>query len=267
MARGRLRCACFARDKAVSKYSQLHTNAGRDTVHFATDARYHVVPHDGYRERLTEMLVAAEGISAGQQPRPWVLHTLSMGGLKYATTLLHLAHERRDPRAVAWAQQLAGIVVDSAPGNLSPHSYAMAVAGHLPADTWQYHSNYWRAFAAQTAYSLYDETVNVGQPGPHTRFGLPYLWTHPVCQRLPMLFVYGKGDKVCKSSDTERAIERIRRASRIDPALIQTATFDSPHVAHFRFHPEEYTRAVNDFCALCLDRVNAKAKARVGPPE
>ena len=68
----------------------------------------------------------------------------------------------------------------------------------------------------------------------------------PAC---PQLYVYSSADAVIPATSVEAFIEEQKKAGR----MVKACNFEtSPHVDHFRSHPEKYSEQLTCFLKVCM---------------
>ncbi|KAK3877737.1 hypothetical protein Pcinc_017589 [Petrolisthes cinctipes] len=77
--------------------------------------------------------------------------------------------------------------------------------------------------------------------------------------RCPQLFLYSKADKLIHSDDVEFFISE---RQKLGVMVVAKCWADSPHVQHYRMHPEEYRESVYSFLGLCLNQEGSASTHR-----
>lgn len=168
------------------------------------------------------------------QPRQLWIHSFSNGGLIYASRLIELWEQTREPGI------LRGCIFDSAPSlDTSPKTPATVVSAAIGnAPSW---------FKAMVYYIIFGWIWILSKigglfgrmPDLHGYFGVPLLGR----MKTPSLFLYSAADEI-----TDANMLRDFLARRMDPKRSTSHDFqDSPHVQHFRHHRKEYSDLVHGF--------------------
>ena len=170
--------------------------------------------------------------------RPVILHCLSNGGcntFRMVTDLIHSSHP-------STKLNLTHIILDSAPGaNKSPKSAAKALT------TWIQQP--WLKFLAKCAVFAYFGIVK----SIYFLFTFGKSYQSPVAlaeQKLldyakcPRLYFYSEIDDLIPFKDVEAHADE---AERLGNPVRRVKWSHTPHVQHYRFDPERYTKEIQDF--------------------
>jgi len=238
-----------ASERHLSKYTSWHNSQGRDTLSTISPTTSILLPQLG-RTQAAQMLEHAMELSEQQEHggrRPLLFHVFSNNGLYFYANMLHQVAQNKRYEQVL--HSTLGCIFDSTPSHLSVDIFAKGFGGALlgalgithngrPAyDHWLVYPLiraffYAPSFCRKNLVTLLDA----------------YTYFQPKC---PHLFLYSKADELIPHTDVEQAIQL---TTNMDIPTKERCWEDSPHVAHFRLHPDEYSGLVRDFLHDCADR-------------
>ncbi|KAK7500371.1 hypothetical protein BaRGS_00008278 [Batillaria attramentaria] len=159
--------------------------------------------------------------------RQIVIHGFSIGAFVYTQLLLQLQQGGPAHRAVR--QRLVGAVMDS-PAYMDQMVRGIAdSASNVPAVRWLVH------FTLQSYLSLFPKSVTFHYRESHRVF-------HDNC--VPTLILYSSADRISSAEVSEDYMREWREKGY---RVFCRKWGDSPHVGHFRLHPEQYTEALYSF--------------------
>lgn len=243
-----------ANERHLGKYSSWYSSQGYDTLSFISPATSILFPQFG-RKHAVQLLDYAIDLSeqtkdGKQEKRPILFHVFSNNGLYfYANVLQQVARSSQYERVL---HSTLGCVFDSTPSHLSVEIFTKGFGGALlgamgitnggrPAyDHWLVSPIIRALFSVALAPPFLRNNVS-SLLESYVRF-------QPKC---PQLFLYSKGDELIPYTDIELAI---RATNDLGIPATGKCWADSPHVSHFRMHPEEYREAVTRFVEEATER-------------
>jgi hypothetical protein len=191
--------------------------------------------------RAADRLLAA----ADRAPdAPLLLHLFSGGGFLYSGLLLRALQRKR--ALASLAPRIAGVVLDSSPAFVTADVSARALlAAALREPAAGVEDRHPRALGAlRGAVDAY-----LSLPPTRNRIrDMEYAW-HELTPPCPKLYLYSESD-VLVSPDT---IQSHMSAEAVRGSRVYAHRWvDTPHVEHYRLHPEQYTSIVARFCDEAL---------------
>ncbi|KAK7066416.1 Transmembrane protein 53 [Halocaridina rubra] len=231
-----------AKDQHLAKYCSIYNQRGCITIRYTSPLSYLFI-----RPRVKLMPIARKLLALlkdmSLDAHPVFFHVLSNNGstLYYYITQ---ALEETDAPVI----DIKGLIFDSTPAPRRVYSGTRAIyeitAGSI-----------WMKLCASLGMMIYLMSWGV----------LSVLWTiisgklpkYPpwslVEERLrcPQLFLYSKADKLIAADDVEFFITE---RQKLGVPVMKRCWDDSPHVQHFRHHPEEYSNSIYNFLSTCLSK-------------
>ncbi|KAK4536087.1 hypothetical protein CDCA_CDCA07G2112 [Cyanidium caldarium] len=233
-----------AGNRQLSKYAEWYRAHGYDVVLFFNGVHTAMLPVFCRKQAIRLMRMIDE-IPAS---RPVVVHSFSIGTGIYGYMLdaMHHGHNVTEEMVDKVRKQIRAVIFDSGPG----HMRASAMASGLHAACPKVGLRVWNALA-EGAFRL----LRVQEGYRRAESALQ----HVQLPSVPQLYLYSRDDNVVK--DLDQSVRQYIEAQRRRGLEVYHKMWEcSQHVAHFKFHPEEYKENVERFLQRALADVEGGVK-------
>lgn len=231
-----------AEDRHLAKYCGIYNQRGCITIRYTSPTSYVFVrPKAKLLPIARKLLALLRDMSLDDHPV--FFHMFSNNGSVLYYYLTQAMAEASAPNIL-----VKGCIFDSTPAPRRIYSGARAVYEATPGSVWM-------KLCASMGMVLYLLSWGI----------LSVLWTiitgklpnRPPWALIeepahcPQLFLYSQADKLISSDDIEFFI--VER-QKLGVPVVTKCWSDSPHVQHYRVHPEEYRDSVYSFLTMCLSQ-------------
>eukprot|EP00094_Tigriopus_californicus_P005564 TCALIF_05361-PA protein Name:"Similar to Tmem53 Transmembrane protein 53 (Mus musculus)" AED:0.05 eAED:0.05 QI:0/0/0/0.5/1/1/2/0/293 len=221
-------------DIDLQKYARVYEEKGFDSVRQITP-KYTVfygakhVP--GYSKHLLNFLKTNQ-----LSQRPLIFHMFSNMGVLSLQELEPLVREDGEFQEIL--PHIRGLVFDSCPGKPTLTSFFYALTDHVLTGPY-----FWRyiQFVGQVFKLIF---TSITSPNNGSRSSWYEYLTKDSLFRMPMMFLFSKGDQCIPKSDIQALASKLESE---DVQVTQVDFIDSPHVGHWDRYPAQYNEAVVKF--------------------
>nr|KAG5714105.1 hypothetical protein BaRGS_020433 [Batillaria attramentaria] len=231
-------------EKHLAKYSPMYEKKGFITLQV-------MVPAKTLFFQAHKVVDVARGLMGvlskqGVADNPIILHIFSNGGTMVYS---HLSTLLNSPDSGFYqALSVRGVIFDSAPGKSRVLNAVKAFMGTIQTN---WILRYILGFCLLVYMFITRFLLTLLPCG--VKAGKGFQLYDSICEdptKCPQLFLYSKADRVIMAEDVEEVVTR-RKEKGVDVKSL--CWEDSPHVAHFRAHPEVYAKACLDFISSSLE--------------
>ncbi|XP_069187296.1 LOW QUALITY PROTEIN: transmembrane protein 53 [Procambarus clarkii] len=230
-----------AQDHHLAKYCSIYNQKGCITIRYTSPVSYLIARPRTRLPIAHKLLGLLRDMSLDDHPV--FFHMFSNNG-----SLLYYAFTQALAEPDSPNIMVKGIIFDSTPAPRRFYSGVRAMYEATPGPIW-------KKLCASLGMAFYILSYGL----------LSVLWTiisgklpkHPPwalvedVARCPQLFLYSQADKLISSDDVEFFITE---RQKLGVPVVAKCWTDSPHVQHYRMHPEEYRESVYSFLSLCLSK-------------
>lgn len=221
----------MANEKNVEKYRQIYLRRGFDVLTVRTSPLDLLLPENGGKKVAESIVNFFNGTA--QDYEKIVVHLFSVGAYQFSEVMLNLVNqERGDEMIEEFRRRIRGVILDS-PVDLhgAPHGVAKSLFPKNP-------------FMLKLVEWLLDAYLIRFERGTsrHLKNIQKIFYKNPL--KLPSLVLASEKDPIANPDYLAPFLSHWRAGQvPIDMRTWQ----DSPHVAHYAKHPEEYESLVDQF--------------------
>ncbi|KFM29155.1 Transmembrane protein 53 [Auxenochlorella protothecoides] len=223
-----------ASDRALGKYARVLADWGYPSVRSVVPTAYVLCGQAGACDAWAQSMLDFMHDQGLVQGRPLVLYAFSNGGAAIVASMARIC--RSEDRYKSLWPRVAACIFDSAPAQGSPamrhRVLNTIVPPGLSRTAWALRLHWQNLKDMMSSRSFQDdfwtEMLNLGSAPPH----------------MPLLYLYSADDPLTDAAKLDALLAQ-KRALGHDVTARRWAS--SPHVMHFKDHPEEYLARLSAF--------------------
>lgn len=229
-----------SKDKHLAKYSKIYEEKGMITIRYCIPNQYFF--WEPSKAPVVSRKIASLVCELNLDRHPIIVHTFSNGG---SIVYLNISKAlETTPKPL----NIKGVIFDSAPGNRRLIGYFWVLSDLYREQILQKPI----AFLITVGVSIFMACENiynlVDKKGIEKYLDVTkYLNSEKY--RWPQHCIYSKKDQIVYAPDVD---EFIARRKKLGIEVTSLCFQDSPHVSHYMYHKEEYTKSVLEFIDNCL---------------